>query len=238
MPTVADWSLLVVVVAGLGVRAWYGMRRLRGLGPAEAARERPRLWLRGLASQWALVALLAALWVSHRRPFASLGLGSPAPWGLAGVGLGLALIALMVAAQRRQVASRPELAARVRDRLASVSALMPHDRAEFPGFVSLAITAGVCEELLFRGFVSWVLACVLPAFWMAALGQAILFGLAHAYQGPRGVLATAAVGVFMAGIVWVTGSLWAAMLVHALMDINAGDMALLVFAEPPAPAGT
>jgi membrane protease YdiL (CAAX protease family) len=152
--------------------------------------------------------------------------------------LGVAAMAAMVAAQRRQVAARPEVAARVRERLASVSALMPHSREEFPGFVSLAVTAGVCEELLFRGFVSWVLACVLPAFWMAAAGQALLFGLAHAYQGPRGVLATGAVGVFMAGIVWVTGSLWAAMLVHALMDINAGDMALLVYGEPPAPAGT
>lgn len=232
MPTVLDWLLLVLVVVGLGARAWYGMRRLRSLGPAELVRERPRLWLRAIASQWLLTGLLFALWISRGRSFASLGLGAPSPWGLGGVLLGLAVISAMVIAQRRQVASRPELAERIRERLASVRALMPQDRSEYPGFVSLAITAGVCEELLFRGFVTWLLASILPVFWMAALAQALLFGLAHAYQGGRGVITTGAVGLFMTGIVWVTGSLWAAMLVHALMDINAGDLALLAFAQP------
>ena len=238
MLTVFDWLLLVIVVAGLGARAWYGMRRLRSVEAAGAERARRGMWLRAILSQWALVALLAVLWRWRGRPFTSLGLGAPAPWGLAGVLLGVALVAVVLAAQRRQVASRPELAARVRERLASVTVLMPHSRAELPGFVSLAITAGVCEEILFRGFVCWVLASVLPAFWMAALGQAVLFGLAHAYQGPRGIVTTGAVGVFMAGIVWVSGSLWPAMLVHALMDVHAGDMALRVFAEPPATTGT
>lgn len=237
MPILLDWLLFVLVVAGLAARAWYGMRRLRSLDPAALVRERPRLWLRAIASQWLLVAALVALWIARGRPFASLGLGAPSPWGLGGVLLGLAVIAVMVVAQRRQVAARPELAERIRERLGPVRALMPQDRREYPGFVSLAITAGVCEELLFRGFVTWVLSCVLPAFWMAVLVQALLFGLAHAYQGGRGVITTGAVGLFMAGIVWVTGSLWAAMLVHALMDINAGDLALLAFA-PEAPPAT
>ena len=156
---------------------------------------------------------------------------------MAGVLLGVALVTAGLVLQRRQLATRPQLVARVRERLAPVAALMPQGREELPGFVSLAITAGVCEEILFRGFVCWLLACVLPAFWMAALGQAVLFGLAHAYQGPRGIVTTGAVGVFMAGIVAVSGSLWAAMLVHALMDIHAGEMAVRVQPAPGTPAG-
>jgi membrane protease YdiL (CAAX protease family) len=233
VPTLLDWLLLVIVVPGLALRAWLGMRALKATPPAERERARRRLWARGILSQWALVAVLVAEWLVQRRPFSSLGLRAPLPWGFGGIVLGLAFIVFMVVAQRRQLARNPDLVERIRARLAPVEPLMPHTRAEWPGFVSLALTAGTCEELLFRGFVWWVLGSVLPSFWLAALAQAILFGLAHAYQGARGIFTTAAVGLFMAGIVWVSGSLWAAMLVHALMDLHAGDMATRVFAPEP-----
>ncbi len=237
MPTVYDWLLLAILVVGLGARAWFGMRALRRLDTERAATGRRRLWLRAMATQWGLVALLVVLWLARGRPFVSLGLGAPAPWGLAGVLAGLAFVVAVLAGQRRQLATKPELVERVRERLEPVAKLMPHERDEMPGFVWLCVTAGVCEEILFRGFATWLFAGVLPAFWMAAVAQAVLFGIAHTYQGPRGVVATGAVGLFLSGIVWVTGSLWAAMLVHALMDVHAGDLALRVYAGPRTPAG-
>lgn len=233
MLTVFDWLLFALVVLGLAVRAWFGMRALRALTPEQATRARPRLWARGILSQWALVAMLVVLWIVRGRGFDWLGVVFTMQPGLAGIVVGLALVSFMLGAQRRQLATNADLLARVRARLASVEPLMPHEPAEWPGFVSLALTAGVCEELLFRGFVTWVLAHVLPVFWMAALAQAVLFGLAHAYQGARGVLVTGFVGLFMSGLVWVSGgALWGAMLVHALMDLHAGDLAMRVFGTP------
>jgi len=90
---------------------------------------------------------------------------------------------------------------------------------------------------LFRGFVTWVLAHFVAPFVLVAIAQAALFGLAHAYQGPRNVLLTGTVGLVMSGLVWVSGGLWAAMLVHALMDLNAGDLAVRVAALPGAGDG-
>lgn len=232
-----DWLLFVIIVVGLGVRTFFGMRALKALTPDEARRRRPAFWARAILSQWALVAAVFALWFVARRDLAWLGLGMPRPWGLGGVAVGLAALGALFAAQRRQVGANPELLARLRAQLEPAQALMPHARAEYPGFASLAITAGLCEELLFRGYATWVLAHVFPAFWMAALAQAVLFGLAHAYQGPRGVVGTGFVGIFMSGIVWITGSLWAAMLIHALIDLHAGDMALRVFAQDAAGSG-
>lgn len=113
--------------------------------------------------------------------------------------------------------------------------LLPSTRAEWPGFASLAITAGVCEELLFRGFVTWAIGHWLPSAWETLLVQGALFGLAHAYQGTRGVLTTGAVGVFMGLLVWITGSLWAPMILHAAMDLQAGDLLLRVNEAAPAP---
>lgn len=235
-----DHVFLVLIVVGLALRAWFGMRTLRSLSPENLAAMRPRLWARAIATQWLLVLALGVWWLVHRRPAAWLGVVPHLGVGFAGVMLGVVVMAFALLAQRRAIASNPDVRARLRKRLASVAPILPGRRAEWPGFASLAITAGICEELLFRGFVMWWLAHLLPVFWMAVLAQAVLFGLAHAYQGPRGVLTTGALGLFMGGVVWISGSIWAAMIVHALIDLHAGDTALTVFeadaATPPAPA--
>jgi len=231
-----DWALFVLVVVGLALRAWFGMRALRRLAPERLEVMRPRLWLRAIASQWALVALLVSLWLARHRSFVGLGLAPRPSWGLGGIALGVAMAWLLLRSQLSQLGSRPETVEKLRRRLAPVKALMPSTRAQWPGFVALCVTAGVCEELLFRGFVTWLLAHLVGSFALVALAQAALFGLAHGYQGWRGVLLTGMVGAFMAALVWVSGSLWGAMLVHALMDLHAGQLALRA-AELPVGAG-
>jgi membrane protease YdiL (CAAX protease family) len=228
----ADYFLFALLVLGLPLRAWLAMRRLRNATDEEAAELRPMLWWRAIGTQWLLTAAVVLQWIVQRRSFESLWLVPTIGWGAGGVLLGLALAAIMLQPQRRNLAGSPETVARLRERLAGVKRLLPASRDEWPGFVPLAITAGICEEVLFRGFVLWALAQVMPAWWMAALAQAVLFGLAHAYQGARGIVATFAVGAFLAGVVWVSGSLWPAMLVHALLDLNAGDLAIRVAALP------
>ncbi|MCC6348500.1 MAG: CPBP family intramembrane metalloprotease [Candidatus Eisenbacteria bacterium] len=227
-PNPIDWLLLVLLALGLPLRAWLAMRRLRAASEDEAARLRPRLWLRAITTQWLLSAAVILQWLVTRRPLDSLSLSPALGWGAAGVLLGVAVMAVLFGAQRRGLASSPEVAARLSERLAPVKRLMPASRAEWPGFVALCLTAGVCEELLFRGFLLWLFAQFLPAWWQAALAQAALFGIAHAYQGARGVLQTFAVGVFLTGVMWISGAIWPAMLVHALLDLNSGDFAVRI----------
>lgn len=234
-----DHVFLVLIVGGLALRAWSGMRKLRSLAPGRLAEMRPRLWARAIATQWLLVLCLGAWWLVRARPAAWLGLEPRLGWGFGGVMMGVVVMAFALLAQRRAIATSPDIRARLRVRLANVAPILPGRREEWPGFASLAITAGICEELLFRGFVTWWLAHLLPVFWMVIVAQALLFGLAHAYQGPRGVLTTGAVGLLMGGVVWISGSLWAAMILHALIDLQAGDTALTVFeADAAAPSPT
>lgn len=221
----ADLVLVGLLVLGLPLRAWLAMSRLRAAEPEEAARLRPRLWRRAITTQWLIAAGVLLQWVVTGRSFASLSLVPAFGYGAGGVVLGLAIMAAMMQPQRRSLAASPEAVARLEERLAPVARLMPGSRAEWPRFVPLAITAGICEELLFRGFLLWVFAQVLPDWWQAAFAQAVVFGLAHAYQGVRGVFLTFAVGLFLTAVVWVSGSLWPAMLVHALLDLNSGDIA-------------
>ena len=235
MLTAFDWLLFALVVVGLPLRALHAMRTLKRSSPDEAAALRPRLWRRAILTQWLLVAAIAALWIVQKRGWSWLNLTAGWAWGCGGVVAGVAMIAGAMHVQRSQLPSRPDVVTRLRQRLASVESLMPHARTEFAGFAVLAFTAGICEEVLFRGFITWLLAHVLPSYALACLVQAVLFGLAHVYQGPRGIVLVGTVGLFLTGIVWVTGSLWPAMLVHALMDLNAGDLAMRVYSLP-APA--
>jgi membrane protease YdiL (CAAX protease family) len=237
VPTVPDTVLVLVIVLGLAVRAWFGMRELRAMTAEAADRRRPVMWLRAILSQWALVAAVLAWWGVEHRPVTALGLDPRLGWGFAGFAIGLVAIVGVMVLQGRLVARDASLRDRVRARLAPVERLMPSSRAEYPGFASLALTAGICEELLFRGFVTWALAHVLPGAWQVLLAQAALFGLAHAYQGVRGIVTTGFVGLVMGLLVWITGSLWASMIVHALMDLHAGDLMLRVReADAAAPA--
>ena len=60
--------------------------------------------------------------------------------------------------------------------------------------------------------------------WVAVGVSATAFGLAHAYQGPRGVLKTGAIGLAMGALFVLSGSLWAPMLLHAVIDLASGYM--------------
>jgi membrane protease YdiL (CAAX protease family) len=100
-------------------------------------------------------------------------------------------------------------------------------------FVSL--TAGFCEELLYRGFLTWLVASYvgLPA----AIGVVtVVFGLAHASLGRRGMVNAGLVGLVMSFIVVLTGWLVPAMIVHALIDIASGDVGFAVYYDRPATA--
>ena len=59
------------------------------------------------------------------------------------------------------------------------------------------MTAGVCEELVYRGFmIAYFSAALGVSFWVAAVLSSVAFGIAHFYQGPAGILRTGLVGMF------------------------------------------
>src|SRR5438046_2316699 len=87
---------------------------------AIASREpavRVRGYLRTILTQWTLAALALFVWLHFDRPLAALGLGVPhGARFAAGAALGVVL-AIAFAAQRRAIAARPEIYARVRGQL-------------------------------------------------------------------------------------------------------------------------
>ena len=105
--------------------------------------------------------------------------------------------------------------------LGDTQALLPRNWDEVATCVPLAINAGVSEELFFR------LALPLLAFkatgsMTIAIGIALVaFGLAHWYQGWKGVLVTTAVGVLLFWLYLSSGSIVKPIAVHILFDVIA-----------------
>src|SRR5262245_48334571 len=230
MLTLADTLLSLLIVVGLPLRAWFSMRALNTAPARGLAALRRRLWARAILSQWALVTLVVIVWLAHHRNLAVLGLVLKPTGGLAGVMVGLVTIVAIVLRQRVAVDTDEQIRERIRVRLGPVQRLMPRRGPGFAHFAALAWTAGPCEELPFRGYLAWVAGILLP-FPVAPAAQALVFGICHAYQGPRGIVLTTFAGAFLTAVVLVSGSLYPAMLIHGLMDLHAGDLARRVF--PP-----
>ena len=113
------------------------------------------------------------------------------------------------------------------------SALVPTTGRERLLWVAVAVSAGICEEIVFRG---WLLSTLHGSFHLGSLHlegtalvvvAAVLFGLAHSYQGITGVVLTALAGLFFCGLYVATGSLLWPILLHIVVDVR--------FAVLPAP---
>jgi membrane protease YdiL (CAAX protease family) len=103
-----------------------------------------------------------------------------------------------------------------------VEDLLPRTPLEKAVFALLSIAAGLGEELAYRGYLIPVLAGVLGTAWGAALLSSVMFGVLHAYQGWLGVVRTGILGLVFGISLIVSGSLWPAILSHAILDLVVG----------------
>lgn len=182
---------------------------------------------------WALCATCLACWYFADLPFADLGLQATTGWGgvlawtLAGAAILYGLYSLITTARDRTARSK------LRVQLAEAEGfdmLRPRSFTEHLGFQALSITAGITEEVIFRGFLMATLALVMP-LWAAALASVSLFIIAHAYQGVSGMLRILPITVLMTAVVLLGGSLWPAIIIHILADALAGLLVALTDAH-------
>jgi uncharacterized protein len=98
-----------------------------------------------------------------------------------------------------------------------------HLLTEIPLILRLALVAGFCEEVIFRGTVIRRLEAILPKNRTAEIilfASAAIFGAAHAYQAPAGVLLTGLIGLLFGWVYIVCGRLlWPVILIHTTYDL-------------------
>ncbi len=103
--------------------------------------------------------------------------------------------------------------------IGDIAPLLPRNWPEIAHGALLSVNAGFSEELYFRLLLPLLFAILIghavPAFVLAA----IIFGLAHFYQGIAGVIATTILGILLTLTYLFTGTIWAAVGAHAFFDL-------------------
>jgi CAAX protease family protein len=213
------WLIFVVLVLVIPWRGYYRLQKLFAR-PQVGSSERMALYAWTVAFQW--LATLLVAWRAWARGLSAeqLGLLSPGPsvWIVSAVGL--LVVSSLHWLNLRRIGGLP---AAERGRVQKVAErILPRNAREFLVYASLAVTAGICEEFLYRGFAMAVLARAGLALWATVVLSSLFFGLAHVYQGRAGFVSTLLVGVVFALARTACHSLIPVMVWHSGVDLMAG----------------
>ncbi|HXJ45985.1 MAG TPA: type II CAAX endopeptidase family protein [Candidatus Dormibacteraeota bacterium] len=209
----SPWHTVFVLLV-LGLYAyWATIRAARaqaGLGPS-----RPTMYLRTIFFELlflgivvagvklrggSLQSVLGQRWKSVGQVFADLGLGI----GL--LILSTLLVSILGGHQNAGAANQ------------SVQFLLPLTSLETGLWMLLSITAGICEEAIYRGYLQRQLGALTRNAWVGIAISAAAFGGAHLYQGVRRATVIAVSGVLFGWFAEWRKTVRPGMFAHALQD--------------------
>jgi membrane protease YdiL (CAAX protease family) len=105
---------------------------------------------------------------------------------------------------------------------ASIQTLLPRGALEILLWIAVSISAGICEEFVFRGYFQKQFEAFTHRAWMALLLQSLLFGISHGYQGIEACVRIAIFGFLYGLLALWRKSLRPGMMAHAWSDILSG----------------
>lgn len=218
---VVCWLVIAYLAFGEPI---VGRKLYQGL--VEGRRSRTAMYRFTMMWEWGLTLFVVLLFMAGGISLRLLGLYNPRgftlPPGMFGGlivgicgGLVVVVVSLMVQARTQRKSTSPPRT------VGKFDALLPRTTTERWLFAGLAITAGICEEVLFRGLPVYALSHPNVGPVLMIFVTAVIFGIAHAYQGWLGILATGFMGALFTAIYLSTGALWIPMALHALIDLRA-----------------
>lgn len=221
----ADYIMMFWLVLGLPVWSYWDHKRFERALTAGDAGVLRNSYLKTLYMLWGPTLCIVGFWFASGRAFEALGLSiTPTLSGAIGLGVALLLTALL-SAQVYQAKNNKDVAAKFMKELArspSVEKILPKTEADYRLFKGLSITAGLTEEILFRGYLIWALSFWMES-WLAALLSLAAFVLAHLYQGTtEAIVKVTITGGALTLLYLLSGSLVPAIILHAVIDLTSG----------------
>jgi membrane protease YdiL (CAAX protease family) len=111
----------------------------------------------------------------------------------------------------------------------TVDSLLPQSMLEILIWIGASLTAGICEEMVFRGYVQRQLHALSGSVVVAVLGQGLVFGLFHSYQGWKNVVVISVLGVLYGALAAWRGNLRVNIVTHAWTDVWEGWFKFIVW---------
>ena len=211
------------------------MRHLLALAHV-STRDRIQLYVSTILFQWALALIVGWRAVARGLSIDELGLTggwTPAILLLSIGGTGLIGVAHWRNLRRMARSNHPAL-----ERLRRLGArLFPRSTSELMFYIVLALTAGICEEFIFRGFVIAALFRAGLSTWAVVFCSSLMFGVAHLYQGKGGSAGTGILGILFAMARITYHSLLPVVAWHAALDVVAGIAGARFFVPALADSG-
>jgi membrane protease YdiL (CAAX protease family) len=115
--------------------------------------------------------------------------------------------------------------------------LMPRGLLEMVLWVLLSLFAGFCEEFVFRGYLQKQFFAFTGSTAVAIAAQAIVFGVAHGYQGVKGMITITLYGALFGILAVMRKSLRPGMIQHGLQDASTGIILSLIAKYRPETLG-
>jgi membrane protease YdiL (CAAX protease family) len=106
--------------------------------------------------------------------------------------------------------------------------MLPRRGIELTLWIALSISAGICEETIFRGYLQRQFMALTKSAPAGILLSAAAFGAAHAYQGFRMAILIGLYGAMFGILAYWRGSVRPGMIAHAWNDALNGVLAGLV----------
>ena len=143
---------------------------------------------------------------------------------LGATALAVAYTAVTLAQGFKAAVDRP-FRLRIAKSMRSMRFILPVTRRERQWWILVSLSAGVCEEILYRGFVTQYFSGFLGATislgtvgaWLTA---SLFFGLAHAYQGVTGIVRSGLGGLLLGSIAILSGGLLIPIMLHFVFDLQ------------------
>ncbi len=217
------WDIALIFFVLAVILPWRGRARMKNLlaMPHVGSMERIVLYASTIAFQWlAVVAVAWRAWAhGYTAPQLGLTLHDRSRLIVASI-VGAATIATLQWLKLRRMGQVP--LERRGPLQAIAERILPQSTLELLPYIALAITAGLCEEFLYRGFAIAVLLHVGLQAWAVVLLSSVLFGLAHSYQGRAGIVITLLIGLILGTSRIAYDSLVPAICWHSAVDVVAG----------------
>lgn len=216
-------AIALTIVVAL-VYPLIGYLRFRALGRLKqpwGRRVKLALYATIVGSQWTLVLATALVLRSAGGSLADVGqrTGNTGATLLACAILlgGFAVISTVTLPRLSQIT-----AGELPSHVALAGRILPTDGFERAAFVAAALTAGLCEEILYRGWLPLSFGALTGSPGLGFALAALAFGLGHAYQGRNGMILTGALGLFLGAVVAWSGSLIPGQILHVAIDLVNG----------------
>lgn len=202
--------LLLAAMAALSVRSGF-------VNPTAHGQHRILGYLITMAFEWIIVGFIAL-----GTPLRTLAGRFVYTWRAVLLDLGIAvaylLLAQVILGISTALVSRV-LHSNVNDVLKN---MLPQTPLETALYLVLALTAGICEETIFRGYLQHQFKAWTGSAFAAVVVQGLIFGSAHAYQGPAMVIVISIYGCMFGSLAQWRKSLRPGMTAHFLQDAIGG----------------